>query len=190
MLEILNNIDTQVFLFLNGLHTSYFDEPMYWVSDKLFWLPFYGWLAYLLIKQYGKQSWQLFLLVGVIITLCDQTASHLLKEWVGRLRPCHEPAIAHLIHLSRKGCGGEYGFASSHAANAFGMATFIHLTLGNNKRWLAWLVFVWAVLVAYSRVYNGVHYPGDVLVGALIGVGYGYLVILLYKKYLEILPAR
>jgi undecaprenyl-diphosphatase len=183
---MLNRLDTDLFLFLNGLHTAVLDEPMYWLSDKLIWIPFYAWLAYLLIKQYGKQSWQLFLLIGLIIALCDQTASHIIKPLTERLRPCHEPAIAALVHLSRKGCGGEFGFVSSHAANAFGLAVFIHLTLRKHYRWLSGLIFTWATLVAYSRIYNGVHYPGDVLVAALIGAVYAWGLVALYKKYVGI----
>lgn len=177
MVELLNNIDTDLFLFLNGMHVSWLDEPMYWLSHNFIWIPFYTWLAYLFIKQNGRSGWMLFLLVGVVVTLCDQTSSNLIQEIVKRPRPCHEPDIAHLVHLSRMGCIGDYGFASTHSANAFGMATFVSLTLGRSHRWMPLLVFGWATLVAYSRVYNGICYPGDLFVGALIGSLYGTLIV-------------
>ena len=118
----------------------------------------------------------MLIFIGVLITLCDQTASHLIKSAVLRLRPSHEPDLVSLVHLSKVGSGGLYGFASSHAANAFGLAMFLYLALDANFKILKYWLFVWAVLVSYSRIYNGVHYPGDVLTGALIGISFACLI--------------
>lgn len=123
------------------------------------------------------------LAIGILIALCDQTASHLIKQAVKRLRPSHEPALENLIHLSEAGPGGQYGFVSSHAANAFGLGTFLILILPKQFNWLKWTLLFWACLISYSRIYNGVHYPSEVIVGGIIGILYGYLVAMLLFKF-------
>src|SRR5689334_19117260 len=128
-LESLKEIDTQLFLFLNSLHNSFFDVVMYWVSDKIFWFPFYGWLFYLMIKAFKFDSISLLVFMALTIVLSDQISSGIIKPMFLRFRPCHDPLIGHLVHLSKKGCGGNYGFVSSHAANAFAMATYIGIVL-------------------------------------------------------------
>lgn len=175
MLEQLKNIDTELFLFLNGKHNSFFDPIMYWASDKLFWLPFYLFIAIVLIREYKKKSVYVFTAIALLITICDQTASHLIKNLVKRLRPSHEPSLQNLIYLSEAGKGGQYGFISSHSANAFGLATFLILLLPSKYNWLKLVLIFWAFLVAYSRIYNGVHYPSDVIVAMFLGIAYGLL---------------
>lgn len=187
MIETLNSIDTQLFLFLNGKHDFFLDFIMYWLSDMLIWFPMYVLIIFLIIKHYGKKSLLILLILVVVITLCDQTASHLIKNLVQRLRPSHEPSLAGLIHLSKAGPGGLYGFVSSHAANTFGLATFLYFVLDNRFKWLKYWLFLWAVLVSYSRIYNGVHYPGDVIVAACIGILIGWAVAKLYQ-YIEQKP--
>ena len=107
-----------------------------------------------------------------------------MKPFFERLRPCHNPSIASLVHLV-EGCGGKYGFASSHAANAFGLATACWLFLRSWSHYFIW-GFLWAVVVSYSRIYMGVHYPLDILVGAFIGVVLAWLV---YQSYQRMKPA-
>lgn len=175
MLEQLKNIDTELFLFLNGKHNTFFDPIMYWASDKLFWLPFYLFIAIVIICEYKKRSVYVFTTIALLITLCDQTASHLIKNLVKRLRPSHEASLQNLIHLSEAGKGGQYGFISSHSANAIGLATFLILLLPSKYNWLKLVLIFWAFLVAYSRIYNGVHYPSDVIVAMLLGIAYGFL---------------
>ena len=174
-MEYLKTIDTELFLFLNGIHNTFFDTIMFWLSDKLFWIPMYLLIIFLMIRRYKMRGVLMLLFIGIVIAFCDQTASHLLKNLVQRLRPSQDPALAGLVHLSKAGPGGLYGFVSSHAANCFGLATFIYFTFDNQFKLLKYWLIVWAVLVSYSRIYNGVHYPGDVLAGALIGIVYGYL---------------
>lgn len=175
MLEKLNDLDTQLFLLINGEHNSFFDPIMYWTSDKLFWVPFYAFLLYIIIREYKKKSVYIVLCIAFLITICDQTASHLIKNVVKRLRPSHEPSLENLVHLSKAGSGGQYGFISSHSANAFGLATFLIILLPKKYNWLKCVLTFWALLIAYSRIYNGVHYPGDVIVAGLLGILYGYL---------------
>lgn len=182
MLEKIKQLDTELFLYLNSKHNAFFDPIMYWASDKLFWIPFYLVIVFLLIREYKKQSVYILISIGILITLCDQIASNLIKNTVQRLRPSHEPLLEGLIHLSKAGPSGPYGFISSHSANAFGLATFLILVLPKKYNPLKWILGFWAVLVAYSRIYNGVHYPSDVIVAALIGILLAYLVFKIYSK--------
>ncbi|TDD99565.1 phosphatase PAP2 family protein [Flavobacterium cellulosilyticum] len=186
MLEKINHIDTELFLYLNSKHNTFFDPIMYWASDKLFWIPFYLFIIFLLIREYKKQSVYVLISIGILITLCDQIASHLIKNAVKRLRPSHEPFLEDLIHLSKAGSGGQYGFVSSHSANAFGLATFLILLLPKSYNPLKWVLGFWAFLVAYSRIYNGVHYPCDVIVAALIGILLAIMILKILKyKFLR-----
>ena len=182
-MEKLKSIDVEIFLFLNVMHNDFFDVIMYWTSDKLFWIPFYICLLLIIFKIYKNKSISILIGIGLLITLCDQTASHLIKNTAKRLRPSHEPSLVNLIHLSDAGPGGNYGFVSSHAANAFGLATFLIILLPKKYNWLKWTLLFWAVLVSYSRIYNGVHYPSDVVVAAIIGIIYAFLVKFILMKF-------
>ncbi len=187
-MEYLKSLDSELFLALNSWHNSFFDPIMYWLSDKLIWLPMYLLIIFLIVRRYKIQGLIMVLFIGIVIALCDQTASGLLKNMVQRLRPSHDPALMSLVHLSKAGAGGLYGFASSHAANVFGLATFLYFVLDHKFRILKYWMFVWATLVAYSRIYNGVHYPGDVLAGIFIGSCWGFLMSKAYfstSKYLR-----
>lgn len=192
MIEYLNSIDTKLFLFLNGQHNAFFDFVMYWFSDKLIWIPMYLLIAFFILKHYRKQGVFMLLFIGLVIVLCDQTASHLIKNAVMRVRPSHEPTLAGLVHLSKAGPGGLYGFVSSHAANAFGLATFLYFALDNRFRFLKYWLFIWAAFVSYSRIYNGVHYPGDVIVAAILGslIGWGVYKVMYYYQIKSNLPVK
>jgi len=166
------DMDRELFLFLNGLHTEWLDPLMMLFTQTQFWVPLYLFLIYLIFKNFGNEGW--FVLAGVVVTilLADQITSSLMKPFFARLRPSHEPSLAGLVHLVDGYAGGRYGFASSHAANTFGTAWFIWKLFGTRYRWIG-LMFVWCTLMTYTRVYLGVHYPGDVIVGALVGIGSG-----------------
>lgn len=182
MINFLNSIDTQLFLFLNSLHNDFFDPIMYWFSDKWIWIPMYVLIAFFIIKGYKIKGIFILITLAIVIVLCDQMASGLVKHLVMRLRPSHEPALLGLIHLSKAGAGGTYGFMSSHAANSFGLASFLYLTLDNRFKILKYWLFVWAIFVSYSRIYNGVHYPGDVFVAAIIGIFIGFILAKVYSR--------
>jgi undecaprenyl-diphosphatase len=174
MIDFLLDLDQKAFLILNGMHTPWLDQVMFWITKTIFWLPLYTVLLFLLIKYYKKDSW--IILLGIIITivLADQITSSGMKPFFLRLRPSREPALQGLVHTVNGYIGGKYGFASSHAANTIGIALYFWLLLGARYRWM-WVLFIWAVVVAYSRIYLGVHYPGDILVGMCIGLAAGWI---------------
>lgn len=179
MLEKIEELDQQVFLFLNGLHNEFFDVVMYWITLKYTWFPFYGLLVIFLIWKYRLEGFYMVLAIGLVVALSDQFTSSFMKPYFVRLRPCYEPDLEETIHIVA-GCGGKYGFASSHAANAFGFAAIVWLLLRNTYRHLGWL-FVWAAVVSYSRIYMGVHYPVDIIIGGLCGFLFGWLIFWLYQ---------
>ena len=179
MLEKLQALDRALMLELNSYHSPAFDQAMYWVSHKFFWVPFYLLLVYFIIRQYGWNAFYVLAGIGLVIAFSDRFTSGFMKPFFERPRPCHDPLIGYLIHTYDK-CGGRYGFASSHAANVFGLATFLWLLLRRTYRFIG-LLFLWAILVSYSRVYLGVHYPGDITVGALVGIICAFIIYWLYR---------
>lgn len=179
MLHSLDELDRQLFLFLNGFHTEWLDELMYWITNKYTWFPLYLLLIVLLIKKYRIRGLVMCLGMVLAVGISDQITSGWMKPFFGRLRPCQVPDIQSVVHLVA-GCGGKYGFASSHASTTFALATVVWLMLRSWSASFGW-VFAWSAIVAYSRVYVGVHYPLDILVGAMIGFIVGWLVYGLYQ---------
>ena len=179
MIEYLNRLDTDLFLFLNGFHSPFWDKLMWFVSGKIEWLPLYIILAGWLIYKYKWKAVLVFIFTALLITASDQLSVKMFKEVFQRLRPCRNEEIMDLVYIVNDYCGGRYGFVSNHAANTFALAAFTSLILKN--RAYSWFIYSWAAVVSYSRIYLGVHYPGDVLGGAVLGVVVGVLVYWLYK---------
>jgi undecaprenyl-diphosphatase len=173
MLEFLIDLDKKLLLFFNSLHTPWLDPVMFLITKTIFWLPLYLFLLYLVIKNYKKNSWIVLLGIALAILLADQITASIMKPFFERLRPSREPSLQGLVHLVNGYTGGKYGFASSHAANTFATALFFWIIFKNKYRWM-WILFVWAVVMTYSRIYLGVHYPGDIIVGMLVGFGSAY----------------
>ena len=175
-------LDQQLFLILNGIHSQAMDEVMFTITNKFTWVPFYVVLLGLIGYHYHWRTLMIVIFVVVLITLSDQL-SVLSKNTFERPRPCHEPGLAGLVHTFGGRCGGVFGFVSSHAANTFALAVFMGGLLRRHIPFMMPLLLVWASVIAYSRVYLGVHYPADILGGAAMGIAIGYFVLFLWGKW-------
>ena len=182
MLEQLEIWDRALFLFLNSFHSSTLDIIMWNISGKLQWIPLYALLLYFILKKYRKQSWIIVLGAVAAVTLADQLSVNLFKEVFERWRPCHNIDLKEVVHLVNNKCGGQFGFVSSHAANTFAVAGLLGAFL--SKR-IFYLLLTWASLVAYSRVYLGVHYPADIFGGAILGLLIALLIYIITTKFLK-----
>ncbi len=178
IITFFKELDTQLFLAINGAHAPIVDVCMHYISSKLFWIPFYILLLLLLIKKYKVQTWLILAFVALIITISDQACLHLFKNVFMRYRPCHNLLLSSKIHLV-DGCGGLYGFVSSHAANTFALAYFVIVLLKDDYKFIT-LLYIWAALVAYSRIYLGQHFPADCVFGAILGLTISFFVTKLY----------
>jgi len=172
--------DQQLFLFLNSANSPFWDRIMNVLSMKVVWAPLYiGILIYLGIR-YRRSFWVLLLFIILAVFLADRV-SVFIKYAVDRPRPCHETSLQGLVHMVNGVCGGMYGFVSSHASNSFNVA-FLSLMFIKRK-WYTVLIIIWASIVSYSRIYLGVHYPGDVLGGAILGAFIGWGVYKLFEAF-------
>ena len=175
---MLEHFDQHLFLLINSSNSPFWDNVMYAISGRLIWVPIYlSVLIYLGIK-YKRKFLIILIFIILAVTLSDQL-SVLVKNLIQRLRPCHEPALAGLVHLVNNECGGVFGFVSSHATNSFDVA-FLSLSF-IKRRWYSISIIIWALIIGYSRVYLGVHYPGDVLCGSILGGLIGWS---MYKCYI------
>lgn len=175
--------DQQLLLFLNGLGNKSFDPFWILMSDKLVWIPLYIIFLYLLYKNYKLRNFIFILIfIGIGIAISDQLCN-IFKNDVLRLRPCHNPVLQAKMRLVT--CGGQYGFYSSHASNMFFLATFLSALLGKKYKFFTVLIFIWAIVISYSRIYLGVHFPFDVLYGNLIGFLLGGLFSVLAKRTIK-----
>lgn len=182
MIEFIKHIDQELLLLLNSFHSESFDSIMWFISGKFEWIPFYLFLIFLIIKKFKKDSWIILIAIALLITLSDQISVRFFKNVFERYRPCHNIEIGHLVHLVNNKCGGMYGFVSSHATNSFAIATFILLLLRKDYKWITATLIFWASLVSYSRIYLGVHYPADIIAGAILGCLIANLLFYFLKK--------
>ena len=179
--------DKALFLFLNGLGSEPWDGFWMFMTDKLHSIPLYLILVLVSIKKFGLKATliTLFMLI-ILITITDQL-SNAFKYGFARLRPCYDESIMEKMRLVRPTCGGRFSFFSGHAVNASALATFFSLIFFPYYKWLGLFLGVWAFLVAYSRIYIGVHYPLDILTGISIGMFSGWVFYKFRNKVGELL---
>ncbi|WP_044198215.1 phosphatase PAP2 family protein [Dyadobacter tibetensis] len=182
----LAELDQELFLYLNSFHNPVFDFLMDWITFKYTWIPMYLALLAFTIRSEKKSSWLMIIAIIAAAGLSDYITSGLMKPYFERLRPCFEPALNALVH-NVGGCGGQYGFASSHASTSAAVATTWILLLGHKHRFI-WILAIWVVIYSYSRIYVGVHYPGDILVGWIVGFLAGSIIFKIYLIFLRKYP--
>jgi undecaprenyl-diphosphatase len=175
--------DKWLFLKLNSQWTNpFFDAVLPFFRNSVFWAPLYIFIAAFIGLNYGRKGLWWVLLFICTIAATDMIGARIIKETVQRPRPCQDVVFMNYVRLLLKQCSGSYSFVSNHAANHFGMATFAFLTFrGVVKNWM-YLAFAWAFFIAYAQIYVGVHYPLDVVGGAVLGIIVGSMTAWLFDK--------
>ena len=170
-LAIIKQWDSHLLLIINGYHSPFLDQLMWLISSPYFGVPFYVLFLIILFKTKRlKQVVICFLLLILAVGIADLTAKYCFKEVFERYRPSHHLLLKDQLHFVNDYTGGKYGFVSSHACNMFALVFMFYQLVKTNYPKAIWLLFAWALLIGYSRVYLGVHYPLDVLVGGGVGI--------------------
>lgn len=179
MLERIIDLEREAFLFLNGNHTPYLDQFVWFYTGKIFWIPIALFILFTICyKKYWKESVLILMTIVLVITLCDQFSSSICKPLFARARPTGHPEFMEEVHTVFGYRGGRYGFISSHAANAFGFAAYTLLLFKN--RLYTFFILIWSTFMAYTRIYLGVHFISDVIPAIVVGVGFSFLCYKLY----------
>ena len=184
-METIKQLDQSLLLFLNSFHNAFWDKAVTIFTSIEIWIPFYLLIVYVIIKIYKRNSIYILILIGLSIAVSDQF-TNLIKNSVERFRPTQDPVLGNIVH-NVYNRGGAYGFFSAHAANTFTLA-IISAKLFKNQIYTI-LIFVWAVLVSYTRIYIGLHYPGDILAGwiwgFLAGLAFYQLMVIVQRRYFK-----
>lgn len=180
MLDLIKSLDREILLAVNHSGNEFLDKLMVLVSHRVTWIPFYVLLAVLIFKNYRNQLIYVLIASAVLILLSDQF-SVLIKNTVQRYRPCYHAELSSMLNLP-DGCGGLYGFPSSHAANTAALAVFMILFYRKKRKLIGTMMIVYCLLVSYSRIYLGRHYVTDVLTGWMVGAACGLLVFFALQK--------
>lgn len=181
-LHLLLGWDRTAFQFINSsLSNPVFDALLPWCRERWIWAPVYVFVVAFSLVNFGNKGWIIVFGLVVAVGLTDFTSNHLFKKNVKRLRPCNDPVMVDNVHL-RIDCGSGYSFTSSHAANHFAVAVFLIGVFGGLARWVKPVGLVWAAMIAFSQVYVGVHFPVDVICGAVLGSMIAGLVLVVWRR--------
>jgi len=183
LLNFILKLDRWLLLKINhDWSNPFFDSifPLWRHSD--IWIPLYFFLFVFMILNFGLRSFYWMLFLGLTAGVCDQISSSFVKELFDRLRPCRDPSLAEQLRLLLNYCPSSGSFTSSHATNHFGVAMFIYITMKDVFKRSGKLFFVWAATICYGQVYVGVHYPLDVIGGAILGCGIGYTIAYIFNS--------
>ena len=181
MLEKILEYERGAFLWLNGSHNAFWDRFMLLYTGQVVWIPVSLFLLFLLFyKKDWKESLLILLTIILIIALCDQLTSSICKPYFSRSRPTHHPDFMEYVKTVNNYKGGPYGFISGHAANAFGFATFVLLLFRNRLFTIS--ILAWSTLMAYTRIYLGVHFISDIIPAIIVGMLLGFGCYKLYVK--------
>ncbi len=188
MIGLIKSLDTQLFLLLNSWNCPAMDTFFYYATNRFVWIPLYVLLFVLVIKRCKSNSWKMMLMIIVLIVCSDQV-SVLIKDNVKRYRPCHNIDIQEKVHKVNNKCGGKYGFVSSHATNTMALCVFLVLSVFRKERLIVGILTFYVLLVSYSRIYLGVHYPGDIIGGWILGLLIAVILFYILKRSIHELTA-
>jgi undecaprenyl-diphosphatase len=178
--QALNSADTQLFLWLNEWHRPFMGTILYIAGRIWFGLLIFVGPAVLFIRAYGRPGIRITVFAAMLVVVTFLASDDLVKPLFKRLAPSHQPALLHRVLLTKEGTGETYSFVSARAATVFAMTLFVWLMTDREEKWVKSLLLVYALLVAYSRVYSGLHYPGDIAGSMAFG---GVLALLAYRLY-------
>ncbi|WP_372643318.1 phosphatase PAP2 family protein [Ancylomarina sp.] len=171
-METLLQLDHELLIWFNSSHSPFWDAIMMFFTRIEFWIPFYILVTYQIFKYKGKEAWWWLIGLSFLILFGELISTYLFKNILQRLRPSHEPALSGAVNLVKAYAGDKFGFVSSHATAVFAFAIYTSKLFKNNIYTL--FIAIWSLLIVYTRLYLGLHYPGDILGGIALGLGLGY----------------
>ncbi len=182
-MDVILDIDKDLLLYLNSLHSEYFDWFMSMFTRREIWIPLYISIVYVIFKGKGRVALLTLLFLLLIPAFSDLLNQHIFKPYFDRLRPFHVESLKEQLHVFNENPRGRRSFMSGHAMNSFGLAVFCALLF--KRKVFTFFILLWALLVSYSRIYLGFHYPGDTLAGLFVGAFLGWIFYSIYKRIIN-----